>query len=64
VSPPGWKRLAEAAERTAPEMNPQGVANTLNALMLGEIRITFNLHAVSSGNASDSNNVSVSRPMC
>jgi len=61
VSPTGWAGLAEAAERTARAMNPHNVSNSLNAL--GRNRITLNLHAVSSGNASDNNNVSVSRPM-
>ena len=32
VSPEGWKRLGEAAEREAREMKPQGIANVLNAL--------------------------------
>ena len=32
MSPTGWAGLAEAVERTAREMNPQEVANTLNAL--------------------------------
>ena len=32
MSPPGWAGLAGAAEKTAREMNTQGVANTLNAL--------------------------------
>jgi len=32
VSPTGWWGLAEAAERTAGAMDPQGIANTLNAL--------------------------------
>jgi len=34
VSPTGWAGLAEAAERTASEMNPQNIANTLNALTM------------------------------
>ena len=32
MSPTGWAGLAEAAERTACEMNPHDVANSLNAL--------------------------------
>ena len=32
VSPAGWAGLAKAAERTAREMKPQHIANTLNAL--------------------------------
>jgi hypothetical protein len=32
VSPTTWAGLAMAAERTAREMNPQNVANSLNAL--------------------------------
>jgi hypothetical protein len=32
VSPSGWAGLTRAAERTAREMKPQDVANTLNAL--------------------------------
>ena len=49
----------------ASDMDPQAVSNTVYAFAVaGRNRITLNLHAVSSGNASDSNNVSVSRPMC
>jgi hypothetical protein len=33
VSPTGWAGLAEAAERTAREMNAQHIAITLNALI-------------------------------
>ena len=32
MSPPGWAGLAEAAERTAREMNEQNISNTLYAL--------------------------------
>jgi len=32
MSPVGWTAMARAAERTAPTMNAQGIANTLNAL--------------------------------
>jgi hypothetical protein len=32
VSPTGWAGLAQAAERTASEMNDHGVSNTLYAL--------------------------------
>ena len=32
ITPPGWAGLAEAAERTAREMKPQEVSNTLDAL--------------------------------
>jgi len=37
VSQPGWVALAEAAERTASEMNPQDVASSLNALTKLEV---------------------------
>jgi uncharacterized protein YbdZ (MbtH family) len=32
MSPAGWDAVARAVERTAPTMNSQGAANTLNAL--------------------------------
>ena len=58
-------QLLEFVERAGPQHEPATRRQLFQrGGVAGRNRITLNLHAVSSGNASDSNNVSVSRPMC